>query len=196
MSGDERRKATSSRTLSSTSENGRKSMLLESTPRSCLTLACRSRLVNVSMPQSVWWMTAISLVPSKRWEITRERKASRARPPAFRMTWASPSSRPSTREGRMRASMQVTTATLRRGHRQIASIEPAGIFGVGLKHLIYDRHVASLAGDVAGVTRRRRPAAMSPGPRGVRAVGRFHGHRRPGTRPRPGGPRSEELGCR
>ena len=44
-----------------------------------------------------------------------ERSASRARPPAFRITWASPSWSPNAREGRMRASMQVTMARWRAG---------------------------------------------------------------------------------
>src|SRR5688572_8184214 len=60
-------------------------------------------------------MTAISLVPSSRWDITSDRRASRALPPALRMTWASPSSRPSCRDGMILASMQVTTASRRAG---------------------------------------------------------------------------------
>ena len=32
--------------------------------------------VNVTIPQSVWWIRMISVVPSRRWEITRERMAS------------------------------------------------------------------------------------------------------------------------
>ena len=68
------------------------------------------------MPQSVWWMTANSFVPSRRDEITSERSASsEARPPALRIMWASPISSPSAFSGWMRASMQVTMATLRAG---------------------------------------------------------------------------------
>ena len=64
------------------------------------------------MPQSVWWIRMISVVPSRRWEITSERMASSLiTPPALRMTWASPSSKPSTLAGSRRASMQATTAT-------------------------------------------------------------------------------------
>jgi hypothetical protein len=49
----------------------------------------------VSIPQSVWWMRMISLVPNRRWEITSDRIVSSViTPPALRMTWASPSSKP------------------------------------------------------------------------------------------------------
>jgi hypothetical protein len=48
--------------------------------------------VNLSMPQSVWWMTNHSAVPSSLGEMTSDRTASPlARPPALRITWASPS---------------------------------------------------------------------------------------------------------
>ena len=54
--------------------------------------AFTSSSVNVTMPQSVWWMRMISRVPSRRWEIASERIASSVTtPPALRMTWASPS---------------------------------------------------------------------------------------------------------
>ena len=68
--------------------------------------------VNVTMPQSVWWMRTISSVPRSRWLMTSERMASSlATPPALRMTCASPSSRPSTLAGSSRASMHASTAT-------------------------------------------------------------------------------------
>ena len=52
--------------------------------------------LKVNMPQSVWWMSMISRVPSRRCEMVRDRIASSVTtPPAFRMTWASPSRRPS-----------------------------------------------------------------------------------------------------
>ena len=52
--------------------------------------------VKVTIPQSVWWMRMISVVPSRRWLIVSERMASSVTtPPALRMTWASPSARPS-----------------------------------------------------------------------------------------------------
>jgi hypothetical protein len=52
--------------------------------------------VNVSIPQSVWWMRMISSVPRRRWEIASERiSSSVTTPPALRMTCASPSCRPS-----------------------------------------------------------------------------------------------------
>ena len=71
---------------------------------------------NVSIPQSVWCRSTISSVPSSRWLIASERIASSvATPPALRMTWASPSSRPRIFAGSRRASMQASTATLRAG---------------------------------------------------------------------------------
>src|SRR5262244_663561 len=71
---------------------------------------------NVSMPQLVWWMTNHSLVPSSLCEITSERMASSvARPPALRITWASPSASPAYLAGSSRASMQVRMAKCRAG---------------------------------------------------------------------------------
>src|SRR5215510_5018711 len=71
---------------------------------------------NVSMPQLVWWMTNHSLVPSSLCEITSERMASSvARPPALRITWASPSASPAYLAGSSRASMQVRIAKCRAG---------------------------------------------------------------------------------
>src|ERR671934_1251838 len=61
-------------------------------------------------------MTANSFVPRGREEMMSEGIASSdARPPAFRITWASPSSSPSSLEGWSRASMHVRTATCRAG---------------------------------------------------------------------------------
>ncbi len=62
--------------------------------------SCIDRLnassVNVSMPQSVWWISMISLVPSNRWLMASDRISSSVMtPPALRITWASPSPRPS-----------------------------------------------------------------------------------------------------
>ena len=68
------------------------------------------------MPQLVWWMTNHSFVPSSLYEITSERMASSlARPPALRMTCASPSARPAYFAGSSRASMQVRIANCRAG---------------------------------------------------------------------------------
>jgi len=54
--------------------------------------------VNVSMPQSVWWIRMISVVPSRRWLMVNDRiSSSVTTPPALRMTCASPSFRPRTR---------------------------------------------------------------------------------------------------
>src|ERR687893_1578384 len=66
----------------------------------------------VARPQSVWWRSMISSVPSRRWEMESERIASSViAPPALRITWASPSSSPSARAGSRRASMHATIAT-------------------------------------------------------------------------------------
>src|SRR6185437_13962519 len=112
MNGDARIAETSSRTLCSRSLNVSKSMCVASVPVSSCSFAWRSSFVNVSMPHSVWWMTANSVVPSSRDEITSERSASsEARPPALRIMWASPISSPSAFSGWMRASMQVMMAT-------------------------------------------------------------------------------------
>ena len=82
------------------------------TPVSSWTERLNSSSVNVSMPQSVWWMSTISRVPSRRCEIASERiSSSVTTPPALRITCASPSSRPSSPYGFRRASMQARTAT-------------------------------------------------------------------------------------
>src|SRR3954468_15675311 len=57
-------------------------------------------------------MRMISSVPRRFWEMARLRRASsETTPPALRITWASPSSRPSTFAGSSRASMHATTAS-------------------------------------------------------------------------------------
>jgi len=61
-------------------------------------------------------MTNHSRVPSSLCEITSDRMASSlARPPALRMTWASPSAKPANLAGSSRASMQVRIANRRAG---------------------------------------------------------------------------------
>src|ERR1700722_7965367 len=63
-------------------------------------------------------MTNHSCVPRSLWEMTSDRMASSvARPPALRMTWASPSARPAYLAGSSRASMQVRIANRRAGGR-------------------------------------------------------------------------------
>lgn len=52
-----------------------------------LTKDITSSLLKVSIPQSVWWITTISLVPRSCWLIITERRASDARPPALRITY-------------------------------------------------------------------------------------------------------------
>jgi hypothetical protein len=66
----------------------------------------------VSMPQSVWWTSMISVVPSSRCEMASDRMTSSLMtPPALRMTWASPEASPRIACGSRRASMHATTAT-------------------------------------------------------------------------------------
>src|ERR1700732_4454367 len=61
-------------------------------------------------------MTNHSCVPRRLYEITSDRMASSlARPPAFRITWASPSARPAYFAGSRRASIQVRIAKWRLG---------------------------------------------------------------------------------
>ena len=80
---------------------------------------------NSSMPQSVWWTTNHSRVPSSLWEITSERSASSlARPPALRITCASPSASPASLAGSSRASMQVRIANRRAGGRGSRPLSP------------------------------------------------------------------------
>ena len=81
-------------------------------PVSFWMLALKSSSVNVSIPQSVWWMRMISRVPSSRWLMVSERiSSSVTTPPALRMTWASPSASPRMPYTLSRASMHATTAT-------------------------------------------------------------------------------------
>jgi hypothetical protein len=68
------------------------------------------------MPQSLWWITATSRVPSSRCETTSDRiTSSVTAPPALRITCASPGRSPSAANTSMHASMQVTMATPRVG---------------------------------------------------------------------------------
>ena len=89
-------------------------------------------LVKNSMPQFVWWMTNHSAVPSSLWEMTSERIASSlARPPALRMTWASPSLRPAY-FGRIEASVHAREdrEAARGRQRQGALLTEVGRVGV------------------------------------------------------------------
>jgi hypothetical protein len=84
------------------------------------TSSCSARLnsssVNVSIPQSVWWMRTISSVPSRRWEIASDRiSSSVTTPPALRMMCASPSRKPRMAYGFRRASMHASTASFLAG---------------------------------------------------------------------------------
>ena len=82
-----------------------------------------------SMPQSVWWMTNHSLVPSSLYEITRERIASSdALPPALRITCASPSLSPAYFAGSRRASMHVRMANPRAGGRASSPLSNAAAY--------------------------------------------------------------------
>src|SRR6266446_1097130 len=70
-------------------------------------------------------MTNHSRVPSSLVEITSERIASSvARPPALRITWASPSARPAYLAGSSRASMQVRMAKRRAGGMASLPLSP------------------------------------------------------------------------
>src|SRR5262245_29233016 len=72
--------------------------------------------VKSSIPQFVWWMTNHARVPRSLYEMTSDRMASSlARPPALRITWASPSARPAYLAGSSRASIQVRIAKWRPG---------------------------------------------------------------------------------
>ncbi len=72
--------------------------------------------MNFVIPESVWWITSNSRVPSSQLLINSERIASSVTlPPALRITWASPISSPRNRAGSRRASMQVRTAKGRAG---------------------------------------------------------------------------------
>jgi hypothetical protein len=87
-------------------------------PVSCWIDRWKASSVNVSIPQSVWWMRTISRVPSRRWEIASERiSSSVTTPPALRMTCASPSCSPSAPYTFSRASMQARIATFFPGGR-------------------------------------------------------------------------------
>ena len=67
-------------------------------------------------PQPSCITTTTSSVPSRRCEALSDRIASSVtRPPALRMMWASPRSRPSIGNRSIRVSMHARTATLRRG---------------------------------------------------------------------------------
>ncbi len=72
------------------------------------------------MPHPVWWMRTTLRVPSARWLMVSERiTSSVTTPPALRMVWQSPSSRPSAACRLRRASMQATTATRWTGQASI-----------------------------------------------------------------------------
>ena len=73
-------------------------------------------LVNVSILQSLWWITNHSCVPRSLWEMMRERIVSSfTLPPALRITCASPSASPANFAGSSLASMHVTMAKWRPG---------------------------------------------------------------------------------
>jgi len=87
------------------------------------------------MPQSVWWITAYSLVPSRWLEMISERRASSdARLPALRMTWASPTSGPQELlrvQPGVHAGHDGQVAGGR--HGQVALVEALGVGLVGLE---------------------------------------------------------------
>ena len=86
------------------------------TPVASCSSARKPSSVSVCMPQSVWWISITSRVPSRRWETASERITSSVMtPPALRSTCASPSPRPSAAKTSSRESMQVTIARRRLG---------------------------------------------------------------------------------
>jgi hypothetical protein len=88
------------------------------TPVACCSSARKPSSVIFCMPQSVWWMTITSRVPSRRWDTASERITSSViTPPALRRTWASPSPRRSIAKTFKRESMHVTMASRRLGRR-------------------------------------------------------------------------------
>ena len=91
-------------------------------PGRLLSSARKPSSVIFCMPQSVWWISITSRVPSRRWEIASERITSSVMtPPALRSTCASPSPSPSAAKTSSRESMQVTIASRRLGsHVEVA----------------------------------------------------------------------------
>ena len=95
------------------------------------------------MPHSVWWITNHSLVPSSLCEMTSDRIASSlARPPAFRITWASPSLSPAYFAGsslRVHAGEDREVAS--RGEPELrACPKVRGVLGVRRENLVEDTH--------------------------------------------------------
>ncbi len=131
--------------------------------RLCLSSERITSSVKSSMPQSVWWTTNHSSVPSSLWEITSERMASSlARPPALRITWASPSLRPANLAGSSRASMQVRIAKRRAGGKGKLALlaEIPGIGRIRCKDFCVNfRHDALLKAGVRSRMRGRRASA-------------------------------------
>ena len=143
----------------------------------------------------------ISSVPSRRCEIASERIASSVTtPPALRITWASPSSSPSSAAGSRRASMHATTATCLAGRqRQVALVELGGVGVVVGEQLVGDAHdglrwwgsvgAKSSTSGSAYQTRARRPVsedvrasatnAVAAGDSGPTAVDQEHGAAEP-----------------
>ena len=88
------------------------------TPVASCSSARKPSSVSFCMPQSVWWISITSRVPSRRWEIASERITSSViTPPALRRTCASPSASPSAAKTSSRESMHVTIASARLGRR-------------------------------------------------------------------------------
>ena len=82
------------------------------TPVAAWSSARKPSSVSFCMPQSVWWISMTSRVPSLRWEIASERITSSVMtPPALRRMWASPSMSPSAAKTSRRESIHVTIAS-------------------------------------------------------------------------------------
>ena len=115
-------------------------------------------------------------MPSRRWDAVRERIASSVTsPPALRMMWASPRSRPSIENRSMRVSMQARTATLRRGRGSrsgaaSASVRAAAVSSISSAFAMRARIVGT-SGPIAGRRPAGPPRASPPVPPRRRASG-------------------------
>ena len=107
-----RKYLTSSLTASSKSGKGKKSKPPNASapalPKFASTTLYASWFLKVNMPHPECLTNRTSFVPRSCWEMTMERRASRADAPALRTTWASPREMPKAAAGSMRASIQVT----------------------------------------------------------------------------------------
>ena len=112
------------------------------TPVAAWSSARKPSSVSFCMPQSVWWISITSRVPSLRWEIASERITSSVMtPPALRRMCASPSPRPSAAKTSSRESMQVTIASrLARMQVEVARLQAVRVGPVVRQQLVDRGH--------------------------------------------------------